>query len=157
MKAVADAGSDIIDHVGKVRGAIRRRNFAKRAEASTLAAIEDPAVAAGVLFFAMAAEKDAGTLKCKPLIVEKLSTIISAEDAEDVAVFCEWAAQSVTDPKDVVRRYTKLWFERLSPAERAELLQIADEIAQIDGPCDRFAGKCAANTQTVTDPLRIVS
>ena len=131
---VSQAGSEIIDQVGKVRGAIRRHNFRKKAEESHLTAIQDPITAAGILLFSLAIEDDKAIPYAMQEITDKLGKIISKQEAEEVAIFSEWAAKSVTTPRDVVRRYIPLWSEKLSTEERLQLFSMADDIAKLGGP-----------------------
>src|SRR5687768_13897168 len=57
MKNLREAGSEIIDSVERMRGAYKRRQFRNKAEASLLASIQNPAIAAAVFFLALAREK----------------------------------------------------------------------------------------------------
>ena len=57
LSLLRDAGSDAIDTVERMRGAMRRRSFRQKAETSTLASIKNRAIAAAVLCCRLANEK----------------------------------------------------------------------------------------------------
>jgi hypothetical protein len=133
LKTLRDAGSEVIDSVSRIRGAVRRRNFRNKVEGSTLATIKDPAVAAIILYFRLAYEKPAYLEQAQSLIRSRMADIVPADDMDEVIVFCDWAAKDIVDPKEPFRRFRDLWTERLVDEELSELTAIAEEVSDLGG------------------------
>ena len=128
-----EVGSEVIDSVERMRGAYKRKQFRKKAEAAPLASIKDPAIAAVVFFLCLANEKPAHMDQAKDLVRTRMKGIIAANDVDEVIVFAEWTARNVISAEDPVRRFRDLWFEHLNIEERRELIGIAEDVAKIGG------------------------
>lgn len=133
FKAFHQAGTEIADVVGRAQGAIRTRRFRNKAEGSVLTTIDDPAVAAAVFLYALAGENPNAAHVSDTAIRKQLATIVPAGDLEEVATYAAWAARSVIDPKDCIRRFKALWRENLASGEREDLVAMAEAIAAISG------------------------
>jgi len=131
LRNIAAAGSDIIDQVAKVRGAVRRYNFQKQAETSVISNIQDPAIAATVFLFSLANQKVAFLDDAKLKIAELVSEIVDPQDLYDVVGFSEWVANSVPSPDDPIYRFKALWLDRLNSSEREEFLNMAHSVASV--------------------------
>jgi hypothetical protein len=131
FKMVRDVGNDVADAVGRVRGAYRMRNFKKKAEASVLNSVDDPALAAGIFLFALANENAEAEHLAKPEIARQLEPIVDPDKHEEYVAYAEWAARSVVDARDCIRRFKTLWREQLSLAERGHLIEIAQAITAL--------------------------
>jgi uncharacterized tellurite resistance protein B-like protein len=128
-------GQGHADAAGKARGAYRRRQFKKKADAATLDAIDDPRVAAMVLFAGIATA--AGPMSAaQESAIKDAGRDIGVDDPEDELVFAQWAVADVADLNSLVTRLAKLWTARLDIAERAQLYGLATRIAELDGEPD---------------------
>jgi hypothetical protein len=133
LKMVREAGSEIIDSVERMRGAYKRRQFRKQAEAAPLASIADPAIAAVAFFFCLAKEKPMYLDAAKDVIRNRMNGIIRPADMDEVLVFGEWASKNVTSPEDPIRRFRDLWMKALDMHERQQLIGMAEEVAEVGG------------------------
>jgi hypothetical protein len=145
FKALGDAGRDAIDLVGRARGAFRMRRFRKASEASILTTVDDPALAAAILLFAIAGERPAGSEPAPQVVRFELGDIVAPDKLDETIAYAEWAARAVADPRDCVRRFTALWRDKLTADERGELLEMA---AHVTGPAP------ATHQQVVLGALR---
>ena len=124
VRTMHDAGREVFDALGRARGALRRRNFRKKAEGSVLGSVDDPVLAAAIFLFALA--NDAGaTLGAEAEIRQQVSAITPADKLDEVMAYAAWAADSVIDARDCVRRFKGLWRDTLTPAERSHLVGMA--------------------------------
>ena len=133
LKMVREAGSEIIDSVERMRGAFKRRQFRKRAEAAPLASIKDPAIAAVAFFSCLANEKPMFVDAARNVIRSRMSGIIAAKDMDEVIIFGDWAAKGVINIEDPIRRFRDLWFNALTTDERSELIGIAEQVSAVGG------------------------
>lgn len=131
LKMIRDAGNDAADALGRIRGAYKMRQFRKKVEGSVLGTVDDPALAAAVLFYAIAKE-DAVSAQRAPAVIRTHTTdMVPAERVDELVAYAEWASRDVVDPRDIVRRFKPLWRERLTPAERGDLIRMAEDIADL--------------------------
>ncbi|HQZ13445.1 MAG TPA: hypothetical protein PK286_11240 [Devosia sp.] len=128
FKSIGEAGRDAADMAGRVRGAYRRGKFRKQAEGSVLTTVDDPALAAAIFLFALAGERAPGTQPATALVRAELDDIIPASEMDEKIAYAEWAARSVADPRDCIRRFSDLWRSALSADERDHLFDMATNI-----------------------------
>jgi hypothetical protein len=128
------AVGDVVDAAGSLKGAYNRRRFRKKAEGSTLSAIDDPALGAAVYLVSLA-EAGAGLgPKEEEAIAAWLKDVAGYSDAVEALTFAKWASREVVDVNEVSRRLTPLWREHLDPKRRQELVAGAISITAIRGP-----------------------
>lgn len=133
LKMVKEAGSEVIDSVERLRGAYKRRQFRKAAEAAPLTSIQNPAIAAVVFFLVLANEKPLEKEAAKEIVRERMRDIIDARDMDEVMVFSDWTANGVVNVDDPIRRFRDMWLKALDDSERRQLIGIAEEVAQVGG------------------------
>ena len=133
MKNLREASNEIIDSVERMRGAYKRRQFRSKAEASLLASIQNPAIAAVVFFLTLANEKPMQKDLAKEVIREQMKDIIHLRDMDEVLIFSDWTANNVVNIDDPLRRFRDLWLKALDDSERRQLIGIAEKIIQIGG------------------------
>jgi uncharacterized tellurite resistance protein B-like protein len=131
IKVLHEAGQEAADAVGRVRGAYRMRKFKKQAEGSVLNAIDDPAMAAAVFLFALAAEDAVSAHKAPEAIKSHAADMVAPERLDELVAYAAWAARDIVDSRDVVRRFKPLWRERLTLSERQDLIRMAEEVAAL--------------------------
>lgn len=124
VRTMHEAGSEVVDALGRVRGAYRRYTFRKKAEDSVLATVDDPAMAAAIFLFALANE---GGISDRAVaeIRRQLSSIAAPDRLDETLAYAAWAAHSVVDSRDCIRRYKDLWRAQLTMVERQHLLSMA--------------------------------
>jgi len=129
LKILGEAGREAIDFVGRARGAYRMRKFKTAAEGSVLGAIDDPALAATILLFAISGERPTGSQPAEAIVRFEVGDIVAPEKLDETLAYAEWAARGIADPRDCVRRFTDLWRQALSVEERNDLLEMARNVA----------------------------
>ena len=131
FKTMHQVGSDVLDAAGRLRGAYRMHNFKKKAESSVLASVDDPALGAAIFLFALANEADGAAHLAAPEIRRQLAGIVPADKMDEFLAYAEWAARSVVDARDCVRRFKTLWREHLTIGECEELIGMAEAMASL--------------------------
>ena len=131
FKTMHSVGSDLLDAAGRLRGAYSRHNFKKKAEGSVLASVDDPALGAAIFLFALANEADGTAHLAAAEIRRQLASIVPADKMDEFLAYAEWAARSVVDARDCVRRFKTLWREHLTIGEREELVGMAEAVAAL--------------------------
>ena len=130
-KTMRDVGSEVIDAVGRVRGAYRMHNFKKKAESSVLAAVDDPALGAAIFLFALANEANGIAHLAEAEVRRQVAAIVPAEKMDEFIAYAAWAARSVVDARDCVRRFKALWRNTLTISEREELIGMAEAVVAL--------------------------
>ena len=128
IRVLRDVGSDLADLAGRARGAYRRGKFRQQSEGAALTTIDNPALAAAVLFYALAKDDPKTLHKSEVTIREQLEPIVAAGDLDELLSYAEWVARDVVDPQDLVRRFKSLWREKLTLSERQQLLGMAETV-----------------------------
>ena len=146
IKMLGDVGSDIADLAGRARGAYRMNRFRKQADAATLNAVDDPALAAAIFLYALASEDKASLFKSEPEI-RRVMTPIVRNELDDLLAYAQWAAREVVDPRDLVRRFRPLWRDKLTLMERQQFVGMAEAVIAQSGSPD-------ANQLQLIDVLR---
>lgn len=136
FQMLREAGSEVADAVGRVRGRYRMRKFKKQAEGSVLAGIHDPALAAAVFLFALGNENPATQHRSEAEIRKQIAAIVPAAELDEVISYAQWAARDIADARDVVRRFKPLWREKLSREERMDLVAMAEAITDLSDEPD---------------------
>ena len=107
----------------------------------TIRAIEDPAVAAAALLIALASGRGPVGPAAQCAIRNEMRDVMIVPNVEETFNFARRVADHVKDPDDLVRRFSRLWMDRLRPFERAELYDMASRVAgAYGGPTDEQAG-----------------
>jgi hypothetical protein len=136
MKYLGQAAGEIVDAAERARGAYRRRQFRKKADAATIDAIADPRTAAVVFLVALSSADGPLTPAHEAAIRDAMTGVMSVEKPDDELVFAKWAAADVADLNALVSRLSRLWVARLDMPERQELYDLACSIAALEGPPD---------------------
>ncbi len=131
IKVLHEVGQEAADVVGRVRGAYRMRRFKKQAEGSVLSAIDDPAMAATVFLFALAGEDAVSAHKAPEAIKAHAEGMVAPDRLDELVAYAAWAARDIVDSRDVIRRFKPLWRERLTLAERQDLIRMAENVAAL--------------------------
>ncbi len=130
-----DAGSvveKLADAAGKARGDYRRGQFRKKAEASTIHAIDDPRTAAIVMAVAVADPTGEMTEAQDAVLNRKMTEVLNVRDPEAERIFAKWAVQNARDPMAIARQLRGLWTKTLTIAERLQLIEMIYHVASAE-------------------------
>jgi uncharacterized tellurite resistance protein B-like protein len=130
MKAMNDAAREVADVVGRVQGNIRRKKLRKQAALSPLTAIDDPVVAAATLITSIVSEDGPILPQREAVIRSVISEIADKKKTDEAVIYAKWAAAQVDDTTVVIDRLAPFLRERLDVAERNDLLQMVNRVAQ---------------------------
>lgn len=129
LNAAGAAVRDIADMAGRARGAAKRRSFRNRAAESPFAAIDDPVIGAATVIIAMAEEQGAFDAEAERRLREALKPVAQNPALVDEAViYGKWAAGQCAEASTALRHVAPLLRDTLSPAERGQLLAIAETV-----------------------------
>jgi hypothetical protein len=136
IQMMRNAAESMIDVAGKARGMISRARFKQRAGTSVLAGVDSPGMAAATLVYSIMALKRPVGLSDEDKIDTMLETVCRMQDQErgDAMAFAAWASGQVADTNEVIRRFLPLWQEALQGLERQQLVNMALEAAELNGP-----------------------
>jgi hypothetical protein len=136
VQMMRDAAGSVIDVAGKARGMISRARFKQRAGSSVLAGVDSPGMAAATLVYSVMSLKRPVGITDEDKIDAMLETVCRMPDKEraDAMAFAAWAAGQVVDTNEIVRRFLPLWQEALDTPQRQELVNMALEAAELNGP-----------------------
>ena len=136
IQMVRGAAESVIDVAGKAKGMISRARFKQRAGTSVLAGVDSPGMAAATLVYSIMALKRPVGLSDEDKIDTMLETVCRMHDKErgDAMAFAAWASGQVADTNEVIRRFLPLWQEALQGQERQQLVNMALEAAELNGP-----------------------
>lgn len=126
VKAAREVGSEVIDLVGRARGAFRMHSFRVKAEGSVLTTVDDPALAAAIFLCVLANETPhAATHLVEAEVRRQISQIAAADKLDEMMAYAAWVARGPVDASDCVRRFKNLWRANLTLVERQQLLHMA--------------------------------
>ena len=130
-----DAGNvvgTLADAAGTARGDYRRRQFRKKAEASTIHAIDDPRTAAVVMATAVASPTGELTAAQEATLYSAMADVLRVDDPEAELIFAKWANENARDPMAVARQLRGLLAKSLTGAERLQLIEMIYHVAAAD-------------------------
>ncbi len=126
---------DAVAAAGHLRGAYSRRKRRRRSGASsTLAAIDDPGLAAAVYLACLASAGPGLGREEEAAIRTFLRDVVAHRDPAAALTLAKRAAREGIDLDEVGRKLLPLWRERLTPEERRQILAAAASLAAIRGP-----------------------
>ena len=139
MRYLGRTAAEVVDSAERLRGAYRRRQFRKKADAAAIDAISDPRTAAAVMLVALASVDGPLSPDAEDKIKASMRRLMAADNPDEDLIFAKWAAADVADLNSLVSRLSRVWNARLSAAERRDLYDLAGEIAALNGRPDDAA------------------
>lgn len=133
LRNAGNAVGEIADAAGRARGAYRRNQFRKKADAATINAINDPRTAAVVMAVAVASADGDMTPGQDAALKEAMAKILRVSDPVEEMTFAKWAVREVADPNNISMRLSRLWTSSLTMQERQELVDMVRAVASADG------------------------
>ena len=126
LRTIHKAGSEVIDHLGRARGQMRRNAIRRQVEESPVAAIDDPVVAAASLLCMIAATAHPLTPREEEAVREQLSAITSGEVMDEAIVYGRWVQRQGLDAPKAIRILAEKLNGWLTPDQMAELGAMID-------------------------------
>ncbi len=151
FRRAGDAVGELVDSVGRARGAYRRNQFRRKAEESTIHAIDDPRTAAVVMAVAVAGPEGAMSAEQEEALKRAMIHVIGVEDPVEELIFAKWAAAEVNDPDLVSRQLSRLWRRALTVNERRQLADIVANVAAVGGDLSRRQAKAIRSLRARLD------
>ena len=133
IRNAGKAVGEIADTAGRVRGAYRRNQFRKKADASTISAIDDPRTAAVVMAVAIAGYESSMTREQDTALTDAMCDVLGIDEPEEELTFAKWVVREVSDPNNVSMRLQRLWTNALNRQERQEFVQMVRAVAGAGG------------------------
>ena len=130
VKALHSLGSEVFDVAGRLRGAYRRFRFRQKAEGSVLSSVDDPALAAAILLFAIA-EEGGPSPAAEVEIGRQISLIAAPDRLDEIMAYASWAARQGSGPRQCLHQFSPLWRAHLTDGERQHLVRMAETIGQV--------------------------
>lgn len=129
LNAAGEAVRNLSDMAGRAHGAAKRRRFRARAEESPFAAIDHPVVGAATVIIAMAQEMGRYDTTAEDRLRKALRPVAANDDlVEEALIYGKWAASQTAEASTALRHVTQYLVRTLSPAERNQLVSIAEAI-----------------------------
>jgi hypothetical protein len=139
MRYLSQTAAEVVDSAERLRGAYRRRQFRKKADAAAIDAISDPRTAATVMLVALASVDGPLSPEAEEKIKGSMRCLMGVDNPDEDLIFAKWAAADVADLNSLASRLSRVWNARLSAAERRDLYDLAAEVAALEGPPDATA------------------
>lgn len=133
IRNASNAVGEIADAAGRARGAYRRNQFRKKADAATISAIDDPRTAAVVMAVAVASADGDMTPEQDAALKDAMTKILRVSDPVEEMTFAKWAVREVADPNNISMRLGRLWTSSLTMRERQELVDMVRAVASAGG------------------------
>ena len=129
LNAAGEAVRNLTDMAGRAHGAVKRRRFRTRAEESPFAAIDDPVVGAATVIIAMAQEMGEYDAAAEDRLRRALQPVAANDEiVEEALIYGKWAASQTVEASTALRHVTQYLVRTLTPAERNQLVSIAESI-----------------------------
>lgn len=125
VASAARVASEVGDMAGRLQGKVKRRLFRRKVEAATISGIEDPRLGAAVLFVSIVEAGRRISPDDEVAISDWLRDVAEEEKPDEALIFARWACREVVDVNEVLRRIMPLFKEKLGPAERIQLVEMA--------------------------------
>lgn len=129
LNAAGEAVRNLGDMAGRAHGAVKRRRFRTRAAESPFAAIDDPVIGAATVIIAMAQEMGEFDAAAEDRLRSALRPVAANADlVEEALIYGKWAASQTVEASTALRHVTQYLVQTLTPAERNQLVSIAEAI-----------------------------
>ncbi len=133
IRNAGEAVGEITDAAGRAHGAYKRRQFRKKADASTINSIDDPRVAATVMATAVASCEDDMTTEQDTVLTKAMRDVLGIQNPDEELTFAKWAVREVSDPNNISMRLHRLWTSSLNIDERQQLVDMVRDVAAAGG------------------------
>ena len=132
LRAAGTAASEVVNAVGRLRGAARRKKIRRQAQLSPVTAIDDVVVAAATLLTAIAAERGMLSQMHERTISREIGRLTTRSKAEEATLYAKWAAAQIDDATTVINVLVPFLATRLDEAEKRQLIEMARLVLSVD-------------------------
>jgi uncharacterized tellurite resistance protein B-like protein len=132
-EAIDEAAREMIGAAQAAKSAMRRRRVVRPAPNPSLAAVDDPGLAAAAMLVALAGMNGRLDHAAEEAIRAELANVLRDEPCELTYILGRRLAGQGSDPNDISLRFSKLWTRTLTPEERLDLYRMAARIVALDG------------------------
>lgn len=132
LRAAGTAASEVVDAVGRLRGAARRKKIRRQAQLSPVTAIDDAVVAAATLLTAIAAERGMLSQMHEQTISREIGRLTTRSKAEEATLYAKWAAAQIDDATTVINVLAPFLATRLDETEKRQLAEMVRLVVAID-------------------------
>lgn len=129
LRAMGEAAHEIVDHAGRARGYFRRKKIRKQTELSPLTAIEDPAIAAATVIYAIISEDNLPGDNQIEAVRSVIANISDAKKADEAVIYAEWAYRQIGNTATVIEKTSPLLRGQLNDMEKHELIDMVNKAA----------------------------
>ena len=105
----------------------------RAARARSLAAVDDPAAAAGAMLIALASPRGGLSAAAEALIKGEMLRVMHLREPDEVFALARRLAGHVSDPNELSIRFAELWTRSLTTAERFDFYKMASRVVSADG------------------------
>ena len=141
MQTIGRAGSEALDHMGRARGALRRKRMRDAAERSPITAIDDPVIAAASLLCMLPASPHPFTPREEEAVRRQVARIAEGEFLDEAITYGRWLHRQGLDAPKAIRLLAGMLNDWLDAAQMRELGEMIDALA--------------ADADIVTSPPRV--
>ena len=132
MRTIGRAGSEVLDHAGRLRGQIRRSAMRRKVEESPIMAIDDPAIAAVSLLCMLAATQHPMTPREEGAIRQQAARIAEGEFLDEAVTYGRWLHRQGLDGPKAIRLLAGLLNDWLDDGQMRELGEMIDGLEADD-------------------------
>jgi len=137
IKLGADAGREVYDDV---KGAVRRGQWSRKADARLIETLKDPREAAAILMVQIASY-DGEVTAAQKARIENLMLVnfhSDPDEAQGLYSFGRMAVGQINDAANSLRHILRPIQSSLTPAEMTDLVQMLETVSEVEGePNDR--------------------
>ena len=109
IKTISEAGSEVVDALGRVRGQVRRNKLRQKSEESPVVAIDNPVIAAATLLINLITTSPMTPVQ-EEVVREQLGSIAAGEELDEAIIYGRWVQTQALDS----RKATLMLVEKLS-------------------------------------------
>ena len=139
MRMIGRAGSEVIDHAGRLRGQLRRNAMRRKVEESPVMAIDDPVVAAASLLCMLAATVHPLTPREEGAVRGWLATVLDDPDSaasraqlDEAIVYGRWLHRQGLDAPKGIRMLCEKLNGWLTTAELRDVVNMVEGLHASD-------------------------
>ena len=129
MRDVGRAGSDVLDSMGKARGALKRAQLRDAAQSSPITAIDDPVISAASLLCMLGASPHPFTPREEEALRRQIGRIAEGEFLDEAITYGRWIHRQGLDAPKAIRLLSAQLNEWLTVEQMHELGQMIDGLA----------------------------
>lgn len=124
LKILSGVMRGTVDSAGRLKGNYKRKKFRNAAELSPIAAINDSAIAAATIIYACVIDGATPKDELKQILEYQLMQIVSSKQAEEAAIYADWACKKITNYNTILLHLAPLLRQNLNDEQKGQLIAI---------------------------------